>query len=113
MIKQKNIMELTLENLILFIEKKVTYDENRLSSQSILREEEDGIGALYLLEDIVEEFGVNFENFDFHQYFLDESELSTMTWKSLFKWEKRREIENELTIQMLFDYMISADKNSD
>lgn len=79
----------------------------KLLSQSTLRDKEDGIGAVYLIEDLAKEFNVSFENFDFHRYFLDEVELNTMIWKSLFKREKQRKIEKELTIYMLFDYMIS------
>lgn len=103
-------MELTLGNLISFLEKKVTYDDS-FTIHTVLREYEDGIAAVYLFEDLSREFNVNFENFNFHKYFLDEAELNTMTWKSLFQLEKQREIQEELTIQMLFDYMISNAKS--
>lgn len=104
-------MELTLKNLISYLEKKMGGDNN-FSSQLRIREFEDGIGVIYLLEDLENEFNVNFETFDFRQYFLNESELNTLTWKAIFKREKRREIEEELTVQMLFDYMILHKKTS-
>ena len=109
MVKQTLIinMELTLENLIVFFKKEYPYDLE-FAPQTEIREycSTDGIAAVYLLEELEKEFNVTFKNFNFHQYFLDESELSTMTWKALFKPEKQREIKEELTVQRLFDYMI-------
>lgn len=102
-------MELTISNLIFFLEEKLTYNES-LFPFSILRDWEDGVGAVYFIEDLSKEFNVTFENFDFHQYFLDEAELSIMTWKHLFGLRMQREIHEELTIQMLYDYMIKNKK---
>ncbi len=103
-------MELTLENLILYLEKEYPYNFN-FSPQFILREIDDGIGAFDILENIAKEFNVSFENFDFNQYFLNESELNTLTWKAIFKREKQRTIEKELTIQKLYDYMLCNKKS--
>jgi hypothetical protein len=103
-------MELTLENLILYLEKEYPYNFN-FSPQFILREIDDGIGAFDILENIAKEFNVSFENFDFHQYFLDEAELNTLTWKHLLQLKKQREIEEELTIQKLYDYMLCNKKS--
>lgn len=100
-------MELTLENLISFLGKEYPYDLN-FTPQVKLRESEaniDGIDAVDLLENLSKEFHVTFENFDFQKYFLDESELNTMTWKHLFQLKKQREIKEELTVQALFEYM--------
>ncbi len=97
-------MELTLENLILFFEKEYPYDLN-FSPELIFREIDDGISAVDLLDNLAKEFNVSFENFDFHQYFLDEAELNTLTWKHLFGLKKQRKIKEELTIQMLYEYM--------
>ena len=102
-------MELTLENLISYLEKEYPYNFY-FSPQFILREIDDGIGAVDLLENLSKAFNVTFENFDFHQYFLDEAELDTMTWKHLFGLKKQREIEEELTVQMLFNYMVKNQK---
>ena len=109
-------MELTLENLISFLEKKYPYDEG-FNTQTKFRDDNrkctfDGIDAIYLLEDLEREFEVTFESFDFHQYFLEESELNTMTWKHLFKLKKQREIKEELTVQILFDYMNNNNQSS-
>ncbi|NBA86188.1 hypothetical protein GVN16_10475 [Emticicia sp. CRIBPO] len=73
-------MELTLENLISFLEKEYPYDFN-FSPQYVIREIDDGIGAVDLLEHLSKKFGVTFKNFDFQKYFLEEAELNTMTWK--------------------------------
>ena len=102
-------MKLTLENLISFLENKVTYNDS-FSAHTVLREYEDGIGAVDFLESMSKEFNISFENFDFHQYFLDESELSRMTWKALFRRKEKRKIVEELTVQMLYQYMISNQK---
>jgi hypothetical protein len=100
-------MELTLENLMLFLEKEYPYDIG-FKPQTELRHCKayiDGIDAVDLLKNLSKEFNVTFENFDFHEYFLAESELNTMTWKHLFGLKRQRDIEKELTIEMLFDYM--------
>ena len=103
-------MELTLENLISYLEKEYPYNFY-FSPQFILREIDDGIGAVDLLESLSKEFNVSFENFEFYQYFLEERELNTMTWKHLFGLKKQKEIEEELTVQKLFDYMILQQKS--
>lgn len=107
-------MKLSLENLISYFTNKYPYDKE-FNSLTILRDERracsfDGNDAIYLLESLSKKFNVNFENFDFQKYFLDESELNTMTVKKIFKLEKQREIKEELTIQMLFNYMMKNEK---
>jgi hypothetical protein len=112
MIKQKNeIMELTLENLILFLEKEYPYD-NGFKPQTRFRDNGrectiDGDDALDLLLSLKKEFDVTFENFNFQKYFLEESELNTLNLKSLLFRKKKREIIEELTVRKLFDYMIA------
>ena len=108
-------MELTLENLISFLEKKYPYDEG-FDKQTKFRDDNrectfDGIDAVDLLEELKRQFNVTFESFNFHQYFLDEAELNTLTWRHLFKLKKQREINEELTVKMLFDYMVTHKKS--
>ena len=102
-------MELTLENLITFFEKKNYVEEKVFPSNEIRIDfniELDGDDALYLLQELQVEFKVTFEKFDFRKYFLEEAELCTLiSFDTLFKKEKVREIEKELTIQDLFDFM--------
>ena len=97
-------MELTLENLILFLKTKTT-DELDISSQSVVREIEDGIGAIYLLDSISKKFNVTFKDFSFTEYFYGEDELLTLKWRTLLHFKNQRKIKNELTVQMLFGYM--------
>jgi gluconate kinase len=108
-------MELTLNNLLHFLKEKYSYGDD-FHNESKLREENrecpiDGDDALELLQNLRKEFNVSFENFDFHQYFLEESELNTMTLKHLFSRKKQREIAEELTIQKLYDYMLCNKKS--
>jgi len=92
----------SLEKLILFLEKEHPYDFG-FNSQTKLRAcNIDGVDAVDLFEKLMDEFAVTFENFDYHQYFLEEKELAQFNW---FGFKKDREIEEELTVQMLFDYM--------
>lgn len=106
-------MELTLENLILFLEKEYPYDIGfkPQTEPRHCKAHFDGIDAVYFLENLSKEFNVSFEKFDFPKYFLYESELNTMTWKHLFGLERQRDIKKELTIEMLFDYM-NKNKNT-
>ncbi|MDX2302966.1 MAG: DUF1493 family protein [Microscillaceae bacterium] len=105
-------MKLTLNNLISFFSKEYPYDLT-FTPKTEIREycSTDGITAVYLLESLEEEFNVSFENFEFYQYFFDEAELNTFTLKSLFSIKRQRKIEKELTIQILYDYMINNVKN--
>ena len=66
----------------------------------------DGDDALYLFQELGVEFNVSFDTFDFREYFLEEAELCTLiSFDTLFKKKKVREIEKELTIQDLFNFM--------
>ncbi|MCW1147156.1 DUF1493 family protein [Flavobacterium lacisediminis] len=102
-------MELTLDNLISFIKNK-SYDEDEIFPSSIVRNdfnvEFDGDEVLYLFQELGVEFNVSFDTFNFKQYFLEETELCTLiSFDTLFKKKKVREIEKELTIQDLFNFM--------
>ncbi|MFC0181500.1 Protein of unknown function [Pseudarcicella hirudinis] len=108
-------MELTFNNLLCFLENKYSFGDT-FNSETILRDANrecplDGGDALDLLLNLGQTFNVTFETFDFHKYFLDETELNTMTWKHLFGLKRQREIKEELTIKMLFDYMITNAKS--
>ena len=108
-------MELTLNNLLHFLEDNYSFGDT-FRSDSILRDTNrecplDGDDALDLILNLSQTFNVTFENFDFHEYFLDESELKTMTVKHLFRLKRQREIKKELTIKMLFDFMAHNVKN--
>jgi hypothetical protein len=91
-----------MNNLISFLE-NYTYNI-KISPQTEIRRamEEDGIGAVYLIDALNAAFFVRFENFNFKKYFLEEQELC-FSWDKLFN--KRRMIEQELTVEKLFDYM--------
>lgn len=102
-------MELTFKNLLYFLEDKYSFGDT-FDSETILRDAKrecplDGDDAFDLLLSLGQTFDVSFENFDFQKYFLAESELNRMTWKHLLGLKKQREIKEELTIKMLFDYM--------
>lgn len=55
------------------------------------------------LEAIDDEFQINFEEFDFKKYFLDETEIA----KSVFKWGYSRSISEELRLSKLYKYIIT------
>lgn len=95
-------MELTMNNLISFLE-NYTYNI-KISPQTEIRRDmdEDGIGAVYLLDALKAAFCVSFENFNFKKYFLEEQELC-FSWDKFFN--KQRMIEQELTVEKLFEYM--------
>ena len=87
-----------------------SYDEDEIFPSSIVRNdfnvEFDGDEVLYLFQELGVEFNVSFDTFDFREYFLEEAELCTLiSFDTLFKKKKVREIEKELTIQDLFDFM--------
>lgn len=110
MIKKLKIMELTLENLLIFFENK-NYVEGKVFPESKIRNdfniELDGDDVLYLLQELEEEFQVTFEKFNFRDYFLQEAELCTLiSFDTFFKKKRVRKIEKELTIQELFNFMI-------
>lgn len=93
--------KVSLGNLILFL-KKAYPSDYEFNPQTKLRAcGIDGMEAIDLIERLMDEFSVTFENFDYHQYFLEEHEMK-FNW---FGLRKDREIEEELTVQMLFDYM--------
>jgi Protein of unknown function (DUF1493) len=97
-------MELTFNNLIVFLENEYPYGIG-FSKNTNIREDcsTDGIAAIYFLENLKDEFNVSFDNFLFTDYFFSEQELS-FSWSTLFK--VRREISKALTVQLLFDYMV-------
>ncbi|WP_144284007.1 DUF1493 family protein [Chryseobacterium echinoideorum] len=103
-------MELTIENLISFI-KKERYEDNEILPQNTLLTDLgiDGDDAVELLMNLQKNFNVSFESFNFNKYFYREG-FSLFSFSTIFKTllGKPREIKPELTIQELYDYMITA-----
>lgn len=101
-------MELTLEKLISYIEDEYPYELNISSQTTFVDCSINGDDAIDLFEKLQLRFNVNFENFPFRKYFLEEIEISKgLSW---FGLKKQREIQEELTVQMLYDYMIKNKK---
>ncbi|MCO7722025.1 hypothetical protein NJB85_02385 [Myroides odoratimimus] len=69
--------ELTLENVISFLnEHKHSLQEDITRDSDIMYAFGEGVDIYYLLEDLEEEFGVTFENFEFTRYFYHERDMN-------------------------------------
>ena len=102
-------MELTLNNLLSFFEFYCDdLEKDKPNVNSNIRNDFfntiDGDDAIEMLILLDRTFNVDFCAFEFTTYFLEEIEIS----KNIlcFGIIKPRKIKDELTIQMLYDYMI-------
>jgi len=79
--------------------------QGTFSADTELRNENiDGDDAVELLNSLEKEFNVNFKEFDFNKYFLEEIEISKgLSWFGLIKIRK---VQAKITVQELFQYMI-------
>ena len=98
-------MNLTLENLIFVFEEYL--NEKQLSLESIIREYMDGDDILFFFKDLATQFNVTFDNLDLYRFFLSEKELNNLTMKAVLCGINQRKITENLTIRMLYTYMLS------
>lgn len=103
-------MELTLNNLLFFFDNNYSeLGDDKSNSNTKIRNDFsnniDGDDALEMLESLGETFDVDFSEFNFNSYFLEETEISKGFLG--FGLKELRTIENELTIKMLYNYMTS------
>ena len=98
-------MKLEINDLVLFLKNQYPGIEDIISASSIRECGIDGDDAIKLLTTLGQKFSVNFENFDFHTYFLEEIEISrALSW---FGLKKPRQIHEHLSVEKLYFYMIN------
>jgi hypothetical protein len=105
-------MELEISEFILFVKGKIAYEDDLVDENTKLSDYDvDGTVAIFLLEDIENRYQISFDNFEFEQYFHTEAELRTGimsdNWRDWFRKKEIRKIEKELTVGMLYDFVIS------
>jgi hypothetical protein len=97
-------MDLTLNNLLSFLQTEFPSSAERFTPSTVLRERSiDGDDAVELLLLLEKHFLISFEHFYFQDYFLEEIEISrSLVW---FGLKRVREIKTELTVLQLFEFM--------